>query len=191
MKEAVCRLARACARTVLRSYRVVRIYETDLGLKHTAPPLDVDIRRLRDPDEMRLAKDPRIQDHAWFVDGDAVAFGLWVDGELVAICVNWTAPRFQDPAVASLAQDEVALVDLLTAAAHRGKGYGGKLLAFAEDALKRHRFRRAVCTVWHSNEPSIRTFERAGWTYTAFLIEATVRLIDTPLRLRLARRVRG
>lgn len=187
MGQAFGRMARACGRTVLRSYRLVRIYETDLESKHTAPPLGVDIRRIRSPNEMCQAKDARMRDHAWFVDGEAIAFGLWVDGDLVATCVNWTTPRFQDPAVATLQQDEVALVDLLTAAQYRGRGYGGMLLAYTEDALKRYRFRRAVCTVWHSNEPSIRTFERAGWVYTAFLIEASVCLIRKPFRLRLRR----
>jgi RimJ/RimL family protein N-acetyltransferase len=139
---------------------------------------------------MRRAKDSRIREHAWFADDGAIAFGLWVDGELVATCVNWTASRFRDPAVATLAEDEVALVDILTASAHRGKGYAARLLAFTGDALKQSEFRRAVCTIWHSNTPSIRIFERAGWTYTAFLVEAAVGPIRTPLRFRLTRRAR-
>jgi RimJ/RimL family protein N-acetyltransferase len=44
-------------------------------------------------------------------------------------------------------------------------------------------YRRLYARIWHSNHPSIATFEKAGWAYIALVIEVFPLGLKSPWRL--------
>jgi ribosomal protein S18 acetylase RimI-like enzyme len=67
------------------------------------------------------------------------------------------------------------MVDLVTLDSHKGRGLAPLVTRFAAAEFKRDGFRRLHTWVWHSNTPSIRSFQKARWSYTAFLVYLKIR----------------
>jgi GNAT superfamily N-acetyltransferase len=137
---------------------------------------------------MESAADARIREHAWYGGDDAIGFGLWESGDLVSATWFWTNRRFRDSGIWTLGDDEAIMVDLLTAESHRGQGFAPILTIFAAEELRKQNFRALYTWVWHSHRSSIRNFEKAGWTYIAFVAEANLLRLR---RIRLVREVGG
>jgi len=171
MKAAVKRVLRL----LFRDYQFNRIYYRTLGTAASATDdgnVRADLRVIESKAQFADASDPRIREHAWYVDDQARVYGLYEGGDLVCICAFWLAGHRGMPGrFATLASDEAVMVDLLTAPQSRGKGHALVLARHAERDLLRLGKRRLLTWVWHSNSPSIRVFEKAGWTYSHLLLE--------------------
>lgn len=165
------RAAKSIANALLGRYRLLRIYRADLDLPLLGDTVGNDLRRMAGGGEMLLSGDPYIREHAWFAEGNAHAFGLWEDGKLACACVVWDRDRFADTAVGDLGNTAAVLVDIVTASASRQRGLALATIRYAMAEMKRKGYRSLVCTVWHNNQASIRTFEKAGWRYSAFVVE--------------------
>src|SRR5262245_34294329 len=174
MKE----LLKAIARAVFPDYQLIRIYFVDTKIK-TVELGDHRLRLGRIADEtlvIREADDRDLQDHAWYAGKDATGFGLWEEGRLVCTCWIWTHNHPQLPKrFARLGTDEEVLMDIITARSSRGKGYAPILISHTESEMKKQGCGRLWAWIWHSNEPSIRSFTKANWTYSHFLVELKVR----------------
>src|SRR4029453_15539601 len=114
----------------------------------------------------------------------ALAFGLWEQGNPVCVCTFWNGARFRDAAIGTLSREEMAMGDLLSATSRSGRGLASIVIAYAEAQLREAGYRRLVTWVWHTNGPSIRTFQKARWTSTALVVEVF------PLGRTTARRLR-
>jgi GNAT superfamily N-acetyltransferase len=183
------RIAKRFAAMLFGRYELNRIYVLDLR-SHQNPGRDRgDVRRIG-PAEMRVCDDPLIRNHAWFAEGEDVhAFGLWEQGELVATCVFWVHDRLRNTLPGDVIDRGAFLVDLVTAARARGRGCAGTLLHAAASEMKSAGFQRLFARVWHTNRPSIRAFEKAGWSYVKFV--ATLTPLGYGKQIRLERRVRA
>jgi RimJ/RimL family protein N-acetyltransferase len=89
------------------------------------------------------------------------------------MCWYWLKNDPRTPArfFSQLKDDEPVMVDLITAQAYRGRGYASLIVGYSEQQLSKAGYSRLWTWVWHSNHPSIRTFEKCGWRYDEFLIE--------------------
>jgi len=170
------------------SYRLVRVYTKNLDTQAQAASEKYDIRALDWPEQFNASDDQRLRDHGLFAGEDAMGFGLWEGELLVCECVFWTHVRFRDSALGPVASDVAVLVDMLTAERARGRGYAHAVLRHAEAALGRAGYRRVMGQVWHSNLASIRTFDKAGWEYSHFVVELFPFRREKPWRCRIPRR---
>jgi GNAT superfamily N-acetyltransferase len=180
-------LLKRAASFLFGRYRLIRVYAKELGSDDTVVPSGYDLRSIHRQDEMEAADDEGLRDHAWYVGENALGYGLWDDGRLVCTCIYWTSLRFHDDALGPVRSDTAILVDMLTAEGARGRGYASVVLAYANACLRRAGYRRALSWVWHSNLPSIRTFEKSGWAYTTFVIEIFPFGPNRPCRFRWTR----
>ena len=182
------RFAKWIAELLFAPYELNRIYLLDVTQYDKAAPSGFDLRPITSPDQIRDSPDPQMREHAWYAGEEAHAFGLWENGALVCMCVFWSHRRFRDAGILKLQERQVVMVDLITVAECRGRGYAPIVIRYAETELKRAGFQTLYSWVWHSNQPSIRAFEKAGWSYIAFVAKLTP--IGYGKAIRLERRVR-
>jgi ribosomal protein S18 acetylase RimI-like enzyme len=156
---------RGLARLVLGEYEIYRIYSRDLTAETRATPAPgVVLRSIGSEDEIKGSPDPELQRQSIYAGPGAQGFGAWIEGVLAGVCWYWSSERYRrDRNFWPLEDGDVKLVQIAVGAAFQGRGVGQTLMAHAEHEMARQGARRAYARIWHSNTPSIRLFERAGW----------------------------
>jgi len=190
MKELIKRMLRI----LFKDYQFNRIYFVDLPTSHTQISGqffgEEVIRLVESQEQFAASPNQRIRDHAWYLDKHAYVYGVYKGHELVCICSFWIAGHPRMPSRFSmLKENEAVMVDLLTAPEYRGKGYALTITRFAENDLFLKGYNRLWTWVWHSNNPSIRIFNKAGWNYSHLLLEFQLYGMKDYLRFKLP--VRG
>lgn len=79
---------------------------------------------------------------------------------------------------------EVALMDIATEDAARGRGLAGQLIRSATRHYLAQGHQRLIAFIWWSNRPSLRAFEKAGWKRIGYSLEVRPRTRWFSLRLR-------
>jgi len=170
-------LVKRAARFVLGDYQINRIYAISLA--------DVSVRNLDahlapgqrlawlTEKDLESASEERLRRRRWLCGADAYGFGLWEGDLLVSMCWCWNHRRSLG-SIWSLNDDEAALVDIITAESHRGRGLAPVLIQFASQELKKMNIRRLYAWIWHNHRASLRSFEKSGWTYCAFVTEVNL-----------------
>ncbi|MBK8386615.1 MAG: GNAT family N-acetyltransferase [Candidatus Accumulibacter sp.] len=132
---------------------------------------------------------PEISRHAWYTSKPGHSYGAWENGRLVCFCTYWTNTEDEHAPVAS--GTSVTMKSswsiLITAESARGKGLSGTDDGLSASELKKLGYRRCLTWIRHSNHPSIRAFEKAGWIYDYFLIELPWRGEKDRIRISLPR----
>jgi len=162
-------LFKAFATLIFRGYRLSRIYRLDLKALQCARYPEYDLRRINRLDVERC-QDEKISERGWYGGENAYGYGLCEQGKLVCMCWFWNHRRFTDQKLWKISPNQAIMVDLVTAEEHRGRGLASILTKYAAEQLKCDGFEQLLTWVWHSNNPSIRTFEKAGWTCIAFVV---------------------
>ena len=168
---------KAFARAIIAEYQLIRIYFVDTKVREVNPREWIRLASVAGEElVMREAEDSDLRNHAWYAGQHSKGFGLWEGGKLVCLCWIWT---YNHPALpkrfARIGADEAVLVDIITATSVRGKGYAPMLLRHAETEMRKRGYRRLWAWIWHSNTPSIRSFEKENWIYSHVLIEVKPR----------------
>lgn len=159
---------RGIAHALLGDYEIYRIYRRDLDPTETPPPRGVAFEPILSPDLLMASPDPELRTHVTYSGDGAHGFGAWVGGKLAGSCWYWMPERYQrDRNFWPLQNDEAKLVQISVSAGAQGRGVGGALMHYAEARMARLGVRRAYARIWHSNEPSIRMFLKAGWSEVA------------------------
>lgn len=177
-------------RILFKDYQFNRIYFIDLPTSDAQihdQMLGVEtIKVVESQEQFAFAPDQRIRDHAWYLDKHANVYGVYTGDELVCVCSFWSAghPNIRSR-FSTLKGNEAVMVDLLTAPECRGKGYALAITRFAENDLFLKGYQRLWTWVWHSNTPSIRVFNKAGWNCSHFLLEFQPYGMKNYLRLKL------
>ena len=160
MKAAI----RGIAHALLGDYELYRMYRRDLTRDEPPPPAGVTFEPIMSPDVLESSPDPDLKSHAAYAGFGAHGFGAWADGKLAGSCWYWMPERYRrDRNFWPLRDDEAKLVQISVSAGAQGRGIGGALMHYAEARMARLGVRCAYARIWHSNEPSIRMFLRAGW----------------------------
>ena len=158
-------------RAIFGDYLFYRIFSIELDELAEPEPCDFEMGPIRGIERLAESPYPSIQELAKFAGDDAVAFGAWVEGELVSVCWCWGGARgsTRDNDFWPLKDDEAKVVQLFTEKSFRCHGIGSRLIAFSAREMKKLGFRRLFARIWHSNRASVRALQKAGWRYIAFV----------------------
>ncbi|HNP26007.1 MAG TPA: GNAT family N-acetyltransferase [Nitrosomonas sp.] len=183
-------IIKSILRILFKDYQFIRIYYLDLpesGAHISEPELnEASIRRLDSQDQFFASNDQRIRDHSAFFDDQTFAYGMYTNDELIGVCVFWKAGHPNLPGrFSQINENEAVMVDLLISEKYRGKGYALAITLFSEYDLAISGYKKLWTWIWHSNAPSIRVFEKAGWVYSHQLIELQPYGIKSHLRFKL------
>lgn len=180
-------LIKHIARFLLGEYQIYRIYaraRTDNRHQTESPLLEFEFSVI-DQRQMESSTDEAIRSRAWYLGKDSNAFGCLKDGKIVGVCFYWHGERYRaERNFWPLASDEAKLVEIFTLPEMRGKGAGKSLIAYAESEMFARGYQSLFARIWHSNTPSIKAFENAGWRHVATVIEFRLFGIGKPIRLK-------
>ncbi len=112
-----------------------------------------------------------LRDRFCYGGHNAYGYGLFLDGDLAAVCWFWGPQRFNDPLLWSLQKDEAVLVDLVTASNYRGRGLAPALIRHASAEMRRSGWRSLYTWMWYTHHASYHAFETAGWRQIASVLE--------------------
>jgi len=133
---------------------------------------------------------PLVRKQAAYAGEDARAYACWLDDRIVGVCFYWWGKRYLQRNFWPLRENEAKLVQIITLPEARGLGVATALIAASCQDMGHCGFGYVFARIWHSNFPSWRAFERAGWKRIALVIEINPLRQSKPLRLRF-RKVRG
>lgn len=135
-----------------------------------------------DVDMLSKADSETIKAQSWYAGPGSHNFVLIQQREIVAVCFYWFGDRYAGRAYWPLKPSEAKLVQIVVDPAHRGCGLGPRLIEQSAAVMREFGFTRLYARVWHSNTPSLRAFQAAGWKQIARVVE--VRLLGVGPRLR-------
>jgi len=191
-REDWIRYPRWLAGRLFGDYKLNRIYQVNLTGFQLRDSRNLDVRRITNLEDLYRSDDQKMRKSASFGGDQYYGFGLWDNSVLASVCWIYTYEQFKEHLIWKPEKDEAMLVDLVTAEEYWGKGYAPALIERACLAMREAGFKRLYAWIWHSNYPSIRAFEKAGWTYIAFAVELyPLGIIKKPIHFhRLRRNVR-
>ncbi|TFW24871.1 GNAT family N-acetyltransferase [Massilia arenosa] len=125
-----------------------------------------------DREMVAASADPDIRAQSFYAGEGALGYGCrGPDGQLAALCFYWHGERYRKRNFWPLKEREAKLVEVITASSMRGKKIAPALIEASLHDVGQQGFERAYARVWHSNEPSLRAFQTAGWQRVATVIE--------------------
>jgi GNAT superfamily N-acetyltransferase len=167
---------------LLGPYRFNRIYLSASTELAPAMPPGTHCRPLEGPPPRLL--DPNLRQRFSYAGHDAYGYGLFLGGDLAAVCWFWGPCRFNDPLLWVLAKDEAILVDLVTASSCRGQGLAPLLIQYASAEMRRAGWGRLYTWMWHTHHASYHAFDKAGWSQIAWVLEIHPFGVARPFRFR-------
>jgi len=135
-----------------------------------------------DVDTLSNAHSETIRAQSWYAGSGSHTFVLLHQREIVAVCFYWFGDRYAERAYWPLKPSEAKLVQIVVDPAHRGCGFGPRLIEQSAAVMREFGFTLLYARIWHSNHPSLRAFQAAGWKQIARIVE--VRLLGVGPRLR-------
>ena len=147
--------------------------------------VDVPIKSVRrvGPDELASCEHDSLRDQLHYTGTQSDAFAFVENGSIVGLCFYWHGDRYKQRNFWPLQENEAKLVQITTLPVVRGRGVATQLIRQSLREMAAQGIVRAYARVWHSNAPSYRAFERAGWTRIAFVAEMNPRWLSRPWRL--------
>lgn len=167
------------ARTAVRDYRlnwVLRSPDTPV-----APDLSGQwlIRRMQpgDADAIGRVADAKFRASVAWTQAGADGFVLLRDGRPCCVAHFVGPDSYEDRGIWPLAPGELALIDIVTDSADRGRGAAPLLIAAATPAALADAGQPGpvICFIWWNHHASLRAFRRAGWRRIGFSVELTGR----------------
>lgn len=178
-------LAKKIGRLILGEYSAYYVYSSQE--KSDAPPglALSSSRRIRpvDKNAVETSGEALIRDQAFYLGSEALAYASYLDDRIVGLCIYWYGERYRKRNFWPLQSSEAKLVQIVTVPGQRGGGIATELIAFSCMDVLAKGFDRTYARIWHSNTPSIRAFERAGWSRRALVLELNPLRRKQPIRL--------
>ena len=128
--------------------------------------------------------DATIKEQADYTGLEAHAYACFDDDRIVGICFYWFGNRYLQRNFWPLAAGEAKLVQIISLPEMRGRGVATTLVALSCLDMMQQGFHQTYARIWHSNTPSLRAFERAGWRRVALVVEINPFRRSRPVRLR-------
>lgn len=178
-------LAKKLARLVLGDYSIYYIYARTASAQpvHRAKPSStVDVRPVDEP-ALRAQDDPAIRDQAGYAGAGTLAYAAFINERMMGVCFYWFGERYRARNFWPLKPDEAKLVQIWVHPDARGRGVATRLIVDSFEWVAGHGFHRSYARIWHTNTPSIKAFERAGWARVAKVIEINPLRRKRPIRL--------
>lgn len=192
-------VAKKIARALLGDYSVYRVYRLDPGnataaaaaaaadapsaIAASLPPQPTPFTVCPiDRSTLEACADPLLREQAFYCGEQSHAYGCSRDGQLLGVCFFWHGDRYRTRNFWPLAEGEAKLVQIVASEQARGQGVAGRLLREAAQDMAAHGFGPLYARIWHSNQPSIAAFERAGWRRIATVALVHPLQRERPLR---------
>ncbi len=176
-------MLKALARGLLGDYAIYRV-----GLVRPVTPLTLP-EGLRVGEvyrhELQAAIEPELRDSAWYLGPEARAYACFEGAHVLALACCWWGERYRARRSWPIGTSDAKLVHLVTLPAARGRGLAPLLIQHAEAALRAEGHAGLYARVWFSNQPSLRAFDRAGWTPVGTLVEINPLKLRKPWQIRL------
>lgn len=153
--------------------------QESVGASESATVVSVDERALSS------ARSATIREQVWYAGTGSHVFAWTQEREIVGLCAFWFGDRYAKRGYWPLEPNEAKLVQLVVDSAHRGRGIGPRLIRNAAARMRGLGFARLYARVWHSNTPSLRAFEAAGWQRIARILDVKLLRVGPRLRIRL------
>lgn len=186
-RDSLRELAKGLARAVLGDYAAYRIYSFPgaamPAARAGARPAAFRVERVGEA-EIAASPDALIREQVAYAGAGSHAYACMEGGRIVAVCFYWFGARYLTRNFWPLAEGEAKLVQIVSLPEVRGRGAATALIEASCGRIMGEGFRRAYARIWHSNVPSLRAFERAGWRRVALVIEINPLRRSRPMRLR-------
>lgn len=134
---------------------------------------------------------PIINEQADYAGIESHAYACFDEDRIVGVCFYWFASRYLKRNFWPLAPGEAKLVQIISLPEMRGRGVATTLVVRSCADMMQQGFHQTYARIWHSNTPSLRAFERAGWGRIALVIEINPLRRSRPFRLRLRTKSTG
>lgn len=179
-------LAKRLARAFLGEYSIYCIYSRPLENEAPAEMKPSGNFRLETVDGAAIdaSPDPLIREQSDYAGFESRAYACFENGRIVGVCFYWFGGRYLQRNFWPLKEREAKLVQIISLPEVRGRGVATALIDRSSRDMGYCGFERLYARIWHSNTPSLRAFERAGWTEVAVVVELN------PFRQRRAIRMR-
>lgn len=164
--------AKKLAHMLLGEYSAYYIYTLSTG--PTASSLSPHTQyRVELVDESAVAcnADPLISEQSGYAGSGSHAYACFDNERIVGICFYWFGDRYLQRNFWPLTKGEAKLVQIIVHPEMRGRGVATLLIASSFQDMVDKGYNRVYARIWHSNTPSLRAFERAGWTRIALVVE--------------------
>jgi ribosomal protein S18 acetylase RimI-like enzyme len=121
--------------------------------------------------EIKQSTDSLMREQAGYSGAESYAYACFDKERMVGVCFYWFGDRYRTRNFWPLADREAKLVQIATVPDMRGRGIATQLIEASYSDLINKGFSHVYARIWHSNTPSIRAFERNGWSRIALIIE--------------------
>lgn len=173
------------AHMLLDEYSAYYIYTLSTG--QTLSPSPSTHRQLRvelvDESDVAGSADPLIREQSGYAGSGSYAYACFDKERIVGICFYWFGDRYLQRNFWPLREGEAKLVQIIVHPEMRGRGVATLLIAASFQDMIQKGYNTAYARIWHSNTPSLRAFERAGWTRIALAVEVNPFRRKRPSRL--------
>ncbi len=183
MKEIIKKLARA----ILGDYSAYQIYESSSEQARMPEPQDRTTFRVLPVDALVISSSTEllIREQAGYAGPGAQAYACFDGSRMVGVCFFWSGSRYQSRNFWALKDGEAKLVQIVSVPDMRGHGVATMLIEQSRRDMMQRGFTKAYARVWHSNTPSLRAFDRAGWRRIALVLEINPFRQSRPWRIRI------
>jgi RimJ/RimL family protein N-acetyltransferase len=182
-KDIVKRLARA----VFGDYSIYVIYAWSPAINSPSSKIPLHLRiAVMDGAQIERLAVEILREQAGYAGDGAIAYGCLEADRVAGLCFYWYGKRYQTRNFLPLAGHEAKLVQIITDPAMRGRGVAQALITASSVDMAIRGFQRLLARVWHSNTPSRKAFERAGWLRDGWVVEINPFRRSIPWRFRFA-----
>ncbi|MFZ6748700.1 GNAT family N-acetyltransferase [Undibacterium sp. Ren11W] len=180
-------LLKSLAKILLGDYAVYYIYTRsakDFSLHDSKSSAAFKVIPV-DAAEILKSQDPLIRQQVGYSGVGANAYACLEGQRIVGLCFYWFGERYQERNFWPLLEHEAKLVQIISLAEMRGRGIASRLIQSSCQDLLEQGFVQVYSRIWHSNIPSIKAFERAGWVRISLVIEINPLRRVRPIKLRI------
>lgn len=176
------RLLKPLARLAFGDYGIYHIYKSQVPERDPSPGAAVEEA---DAARVRSSDDELVSAQSGYAGHESRCFVRVEADRLLAVCFYWYGERYRERGFWPIGEGEAKLVQIVTAPQARARGVARELIAESTRRMLHAGFHTLYARVWHSNTPSIRAFEGAGWVRIATVVEVNPLRRRHPWRVRL------
>lgn len=179
-------LLKKTAKLLLGEYSIYQVYSQSDNAAVQPHPVAETHYRVKEIDitAIGLSLEPLIKEQAHYAGPGSHVYACFDESRIVGICFYWFGVRYLERDFWPLADGEAKLVQIISLPDMRGRGVATAIIGSSSNDMLKKDYRRLYARVWHSNTPSARAFERAGWKRIALVIEINPLRRNRPVRFR-------
>jgi RimJ/RimL family protein N-acetyltransferase len=173
------------ARLLLGDYSVYHIYSNSAEKIQATLPNSAGLAfSILEKEQTESNNESLVREQSSYHGPETYSYACLKDEQIVGLCYFWHGDRYRKRNFWPLADGEAKLVQIVTIPRVRGHGIATDLIAHASLQMFGQGFKRLYARIWHSNLPSLRAFQRAGWQRVATVIEVNPLRRASPIRIR-------